>query len=197
MTMLLTSPKRSQTGVVPVQLVAALVIAALAGGAAWTYQASRYTAQIATMQRDHATAAQATTEANARHLVRVWERGDSLAAQLASQQADISQLHPEHTHAIKRLTTGRPCLSADLVRVLNNTQPAATDRPDALPTPTSGPAATDASAFATDADVSTWAATARREYAECAARLGALIDWHGPAQLKNKSDERLKDFAAT
>ena len=178
MTMLLTSPKWSQAGAVPVQLVAALAIAVAAGGAAWTYQASHYTAQIAIIQRDHATAAQATTEANARHLVRVWERGDNLAAQLASQQTHISQLHQEHTHAIKRLTTGRPCLSADLVRVLNTTQPAATGRPDALPTPTSGPAATDASAFATDADVGNWAASARHQYAECAARLGSLIEWH-------------------
>lgn len=163
---------------IPVQAIAALAIAALAGGAAWTYQASRYTAKIATMQRDHATAAQATTEANARHLVRVWERGDSLAAQLATQQTHISKLHQEHTREINRLTTGRACLSADLVRVLNNTQPAATDRPDALPTPTSGPAATDASAFATDADVGNWAASARQQYAECAARLGSLIEWH-------------------
>ena len=180
MTILLTPPKWSQAGFVPVQLIAALAIATAAFGAAWTYQASRYTAQIANMQRDHATAAQATTEANARHLARVWERGDGLAAQLATQQTHISKLHQEHTHAIQKLTTGRACLSADLVRMLNNTQPAATDRPDALPTPTGQPAATDASAFATDADVSTWAATARRDYAECSARLGALIGWHLP-----------------
>ena len=189
MTMLLTPPKWSQAGVVPVQLIAALAIAVLAGGASWTYQASRYTAQIATMQRDYATAAQKTTDANARHLHRVWERGDELAASLATQQTHISQLHQEHTHAIKRLTTGRACLSAELVGVLNRTQPAATDRPDALPTPTGSPDAADASAFATDADVSTWAATARQQYAECAARLGALIEWHTPVG-KNTSDER-------
>lgn len=182
MTMLLTPPKWSQAGVVPVQLIAALAVAAAAFGAGWTVQGWRGSAALAALQTQHAQAAQATTEANARHLVRVWERGDSLATQLATQQTHITQLHQEHAHAIKRLTTGRACLSADLVRVLNTTDPAATDRPDALPPPTSSPAATDAPAFATDADVSTWAATARRDYAECAARLGALIEWHGPVK---------------
>ena len=182
MTIYPASGKWLQTGAVPVQLIAALAVAAAAFGAGWTVQGWRGSAALAALQTQHAQAAQATTEANARHLVRVWERGDELANSLASQQSRITQLHQEHTHAIKRLTTGRACLSADLVRVLNTTDPAATDRPDALPPPTSSPAATDAPAFATDADVSTWAATARRDYAECAARLGALIEWHGPVK---------------
>lgn len=157
-------------------------VAALAGWAAWTWQGDRAAATLATERQAHATAQATLAAANARHLVRVWERGDGLATQLASQQTRINTLHQERTHAIKRLTTGRPCLSADLVRVLNSTQPASTDGPDALPAPPSSAAATDATAFATDADVSTWAATARRDYAECAARLGALIEWHGPMQ---------------
>ena len=150
--------------------------------AAWTVQGWRMDAAMANLKNEHTQARAELTERNAKHLVRVWERGDDLAAQLASQKSRITQLHQEHTNAIKRLTTGRACLSAELVRVLNTTDPAATDRPDALPPPTSSPAATDAPAFATDADVSTWAATARRDYAECAARLGALIEWHGPVK---------------
>ena len=180
-----TSSTWSQAGFVPVQLIVAGVIAVAAFGAGWTVQGWRGSAALAALQAKHteyANAAQRLAEANARHLVRVWERGDELATSLASQQSRITKLHQEHTREIKRLTTGRACLSADLVRVLNNTQPAATDRPDALPPPTSSPAATDAPAFATDADVSTWAATARRDYAECAARLGALIEWHGPVK---------------
>ena len=164
------------------QVVIAAVVVSVAFGAGWTAQGWRGSAALAALHTQHAKAAQATTEANARHLLRVWERGDTLAAQLATQQTHINQLHQEHTHAIKRLTTGRACLSAELVRVLNTTDPAATDRPDALPPPTSSPAATDAPAFATDADVSTWAATARRDYAECAARLGALLEWHRPVK---------------
>jgi hypothetical protein len=181
--MLLTPPKWSQAGVVPVQLIAALAVAAAAFGAGWTVQGWRGSAALAALQAKHteyANAAQRLAEANARHLVRVWERGDELATSLASQQSRITQLHQEHTREINRLTTGRACLSAELVGVLNRTQPAPTDGPDALPTTTGSPASAHAGAFATDADVGTWAATARQQYAECAARLGSLIQWHVP-----------------
>lgn len=166
--------------------VAAAVAATLAGWAAWTWQGDRAAAALdaerlalATERQNHATAQAELTERNARYLLRVWERGDGLATQLASQQTHIQQLHQEHARAITRLTTGRPCLSAELVSVLNRTdQPTPADRPDPLPTPASSPAAADAAPFATDTDISTWASTARRDYATCAARLGALIDWH-------------------
>jgi hypothetical protein len=167
---------------IPIPIISLAIAAAVSALAAWTVQGWRMDSALATLRNSHTQAQADLTERNAKHLARVWERGDELATTLASQQTRINQLHQEHTHAIKRLTTGRACLSADLVRVLNTTDPAATDRPDALPPPTSSPAATDAPAFATDADVSTWAATARRDYAECAARLGALIEWHGPVK---------------
>lgn len=172
---------------IPVQAIAALAIAAAAFSAGWTVQGWRGSAKLAALAektQQHARAAQQLAEANARHLVRVWERGDSLAAQLETQQTHINRLHQEHTHAIKRLTTGRPCLSAELVGVLNNTQPATTDRLDPVPTPPGQPVAVDAAPFATDSDVGHWAATARQQYAECSARLGALINWHAPQHLK-------------
>ncbi len=136
MTIYPASGKWLQTGAVPVQLIAALAVAAAAFGAGWTVQGWRGSAALAALQTQHAQAAQATTEANARHLVRVWERGDELATSLASQQSRITKLHQEHTREINRLTTGRACLSAELVGVLNRTQPTATDGPDALPTST-------------------------------------------------------------
>lgn len=167
--------------------VAAAAAATLAGWAAWTWQGDRAAAALATERQTHATAQAELTERNARHLVRVWERGDGLATQLASQQTHIQQLHQEHARAITRLTTGRPCLSAELVSVLNRTdQPTPTDRPDPLPAPASSPASADAAPFATDTDISTWAATARRDYATCAARLGALIEWHGAGATAQK-----------
>lgn len=175
---------------IPLPFITHAIAAAVAALAAWTAQGWRMDAALADLRNSHTQAQAELTDRNAKHLHRVWERGDSLSAQLAIQQAHITRVHQEHAHAIQTLTTGRACLSADLVRVLNNTQPPATDRPDPLPAPTGQPAATDASAFATDADVSTWAATARQQYAACAARLGALIDWHGPAQPPKKSDER-------
>ena len=162
------------------QAIALASAAALSAGGAWQYQANKYERLLADQRTESAAAQAELTERNARRLVRVWERGDSLAAQLATQQTHISQLNQEHTHAINRLTTGRACLSAELVGVLNRTQPTATDGPDALPTSTGSTASADASAFATDADVGNWTASARHQYAECAARLGALIEWHGP-----------------
>jgi hypothetical protein len=167
---------------IPIPIISLAIAAAVAALAAWTVQGWRMDAALADLRNSHTKAQAELTARNAKHLVRVWERGDELATSLNIQQSHITKLHQEHTREINRLTTGRACLSADLVRVLNTTDPAATDRPDALPPPTSSPAATDAPAFATDADVSTWAATARRDYAECAARLGALIEWHGPVK---------------
>lgn len=159
---------------------AALAAAALAGWAAWQWQGDRAAAAIDRLQAQHATAAQQQTQANARHLLRVWERGDQLAAALATQQAQTQQARHDHEKAIDRLTTGRPCLSAELVGLLNQPQPAApAGGPDPMPPPASDPAAAPAASFATDADVSTWAATARQQYAACAAQLNALIEWHG------------------
>ena len=167
---------------IPIPIISLAIAAAVSALAAWTVQGWRMDSALATLRNSHTQAQAELTERNAKHLVRVWERGDELATSLNIQQSHITKLHQEHTREINRLTTGRACLSAELVGVLNNTQPATADRPDPLPTPTGGPDAAHAAAFATDADVSTWAATARRDYAECAARLGALIEWHGPVK---------------
>lgn len=163
---------------IPLPVITHALAAAAAALAAWTAQGWRMDAALADLRNSHTQAQADLTERNAKHLARVWERGDELATTLASQQTRINQLHQEHTHAIKRLTTGRACLSAELVGVLNRTQPATTDGSDAMPTPTGSPASADAGAFATDADVGNWTASARHQYAECAARLGSLIEWH-------------------
>jgi len=167
---------------IPIPIISLAIAAAVSALAAWTVQGWRMDSALATLRNSHTQAQAELTERNAKHLVRVWERGDELATSLASQQSRITQLHQEHTREIKRLTTGRACLSAELVGVLNRTQPATADGSGPLPAPTGSTASADASAFATDADVSTWAATARRDYAECAARLGALIEWHRPVK---------------
>jgi hypothetical protein len=163
---------------IPLPIITHAVAAAVAASVAWTAQGWRANEALASLHNKHTQAQAALTALNAAHLVRVHDRGDALAVSLATQQTRINTLHQEHARAINRLTTGRACLSAELVSVLNSTQPATTDRPDALPTPTAEPAANHAATFASDADVSTWALTARAQYAECAARLGALVGWH-------------------
>lgn len=160
-------------------LATAVIAAVLSGATAWSHRAALADVELAALRQARDTEAAALMTSNARHLKSVWERGDDLAASLASTQTTINKLHQERTNAITRLATGRRCLDADLVGVLNSPQPAAADRPDPLPTPASDHAAAHAAPFATDADVGQWSAAARRDYSTCAARLSALIDWHG------------------
>ena len=46
-------------------------------------------------------------------------RGDILSGQLLHQEDQIIQLKTEKLHAIARSTTGRPCLNAPTLRLLN------------------------------------------------------------------------------
>ena len=163
---------------IPLPIISLVISVAVSAMAAWTVQGWRMDAAMANLKNEHTQARAELTERNAKHLVRVWDRGDELASNLASQRTRITQLHQEHTREINRLTTGRACLSAELVGVLNRTQPAPTDGPYPLPAPTGSAASADAGAFATDADVGNWTASARQQYAECASRLGSLIEWH-------------------
>lgn len=74
----------------------------------------------------------------------------------------------EKTDALNRLATGRRCLDAAVVRVLNDERPA---QPDALPETGGEPVPV---RFATDADVGRWAITCRSAYDTCRGRLDAI-----------------------
>lgn len=125
-------------------------------------------------------AEQATRERNtaAAALARLQEaqaRGDALETRLAEAETIRQTQAQEHAREIKRLTTGRPCLNAGTVRLLN--EPAIGLRASTLPTSTGGPVAADAPA-SSDTDVAGWIDAARRQYDACRDRLGALIAWH-------------------
>jgi len=166
-------------------LLAALalaVVAALAAGAAG-YRLGHKTAQAAgdaALSKHQAATAirerQAAEAALARYQA-AQARGDALEARLAMAESTRQSLAQEHAREIKRLTTGRLCLNAGTVRLLN--QPAIGLRPPALPASAGWPAAADG-AVATDTDVAGWVDLARRRYDTCRERLDALIDWHGP-----------------
>lgn len=99
-------------------------------------------------------------------------RGNALADKLAKQEANIVYQTKEVIKYVPQVTTGRPCLSAAAVRLLNNrtgdpTVPAAPSKPAA-----ESPAETPA----TDTDVTYWAAEANGQYELCASRLNTLID---------------------
>lgn len=133
-------------------------------------------AEIATLKRDYANA-MATAERQAREQLQAQAaRGDALTQRLAEQQAVAYRQAQEKDRAIHALTTGRPCLDARLVGVLNGTGGASVVA-DPVPTPTGSAAPADAS-VATDTDVAHWASDARQQYDACRASLDALIDWY-------------------
>lgn len=132
-------------------------------------------AALADLQRTQATRETQAAEAALARFQKAQARGDVLEARLAAETSSRQTQAQEHAREIKRLTTGRPCLNAGTVRLLN--EPALGLRASTLPGSTGGPAAADAPA-ASDTDVADWIDNAHRQYDTCRSRLDALIDWH-------------------
>ena len=166
-----------------------LFIAGALFGGAWV--ANEKNAEIASIKADQASAiAKAATAARDR-LQAAIQRSDELETRLAEAEQDRQQQSREHALEIKRLTTGRPCLNAGTVRLLNQSGTGA--HPAVMPEAIGKPAAADAAAgpdtdvrtggaAATDTDVASWIDTAKRQYGTCRDRLQALIDWWGAPQ---------------
>lgn len=157
-----------------------LALAIGAGAGAWVgYMLGRWPllAELAEVRGAQAEVAKLQALASARALQQAQQRGNALTTQLATRQALVNQLRKSRHDALKALTTGHPCLSADAVRVLNHPDAAAPGGHEPVPAPPGGAVAA-GGAFATDADVGHWAADARAAYDTCRARLDALIDWH-------------------
>ena len=164
-------------------LLAALVLAAATalvaggGGYALGHRLAKADgdAALAKVQRDHATLETKAAEAALARLQEAQARGDALEERLAVEEASRQSQALEHAREIKRLTTGRPCLNAGTVRLLNESA----GRPGAasVPAPANGIAAADAAA-ASDTDIAGWIDNAQRQYDTCRSRLDALIDWH-------------------
>ena len=144
------------------------------------HEHARRIAEVATLKAQYASAL-ANTEHDARiRLQAAQTRGDVLTAQLLQTESDLQRKSLETSREIKRLTTGRACLDASTVSLLNGT--AAAVAPTDMPSAASSLAAADGAA-ASDTDVATWADLARRQFDTCRAHLDALIDWHTlPAQ---------------
>ena len=153
--------------------IACILSAAIAGGGAWVWQANSYEAELANMRSSIAESDRLRARAAATALQAAQVRGDVLTRDLLAREALINRISKEKRDALNRLTTGRPCLSADAVGVLNDQASAGAG----MPTPPGSPAATGAT-FATDADVGQWAAAAIAAHDTCRKRLDALIDWH-------------------
>ena len=151
------------------------LVGAAIGSAMLAHQVTRlyYQAEISNLQRGQATALATQRAADVETLKLAQKHGDTLTLQLQTTESALTTKEKELRNAIASKTTGRACLSGDVVRLLNGT---ATDGVADMPTPTASAAAEDGAA-ATDTDVANWAANARTQYDICRARLDALIDW--------------------
>lgn len=151
-------------------LVAGAVITALA---LWLAYRHGYATAEALCQRQMAESqaadafSYARLEANYR---KQEQKGQALAAQVAKAEATNQQLLKEKNHDIRQATTGRACLDADALRLLNNNPDT---RHPGLPA-SSGNALVADGAVATDTDVALWAADARSRYDACRGRIDAL-----------------------
>lgn len=109
-------------------------------------------------------------------------RGDKLAEQLATSENARQTQAEEHQREIRRLTTGRPCLSAAVVRLLN--EPAGLARPAGAVSQATGEPVPADGAAATDTDVALWADQARRSYDTCRGRLQAIADFYNQEEAQ-------------
>ena len=148
------------------------LIAAALGGA--YLMADHKDAVIARMEAAQAKSEAAVATAGAKRLRDAQIRGDTLTNQLAEAEKARKKTALEHQREIKNLTTGRPCLNADVVGLLNGTgqgnETAGLSASASVTAAANGP-------FATDTDVANWADNARGQYEICRDRLGALIDF--------------------
>lgn len=169
-------------------LVFAVGMAAGAQLVAWAKDA-----ELAQVYRAHAEYREKAEREARAALQAAQDRGDALTHELIAANAVAANLQQELDHAISEVTSGRPCLGADALRLLDSAPgiaapgvPRATGRAaaaDARNAAAATPhrAETADEPAATDTDVARWINAAGGQYAECARRLDALIDWHSPS----------------
>lgn len=156
------------------------IIAAGAGGYGLGSKTAtaRADAAIAQLQKAQADAEtewhrQANIELNA-----AIERGNTLSRRLSEAESALHKKNLEVHHEIEKATSGRACLSADVVRMLNR----AGELPEAAGVPgAAGVAPAEGGAAAghtTDTMIAHWIANTKTQYGICRERLNNLIDWH-------------------
>lgn len=148
-----------------------LVIGLLGGG--WV-GSSIAAVELDALRAAHATEKMVANGQALAALLAAQRRGDALSAELQAATESTQALQDQLHDALARVTTGRPCLGGNALRVLDRAARPAADVPPAARVPD----AADAASTATDTQVAQWANAAYGQYATCARRLDALIDWH-------------------
>lgn len=156
------------------------VVAVSAAGGAWV-RGSIADAEISRLRFDAARQQASQAEHASRRLLEAQTHGDALTAQLETANRAAMRLQENLDDALRRATTGRPCLREPALRLLDG----ATGIKLGMPAPAGGAAAADGSPAAaagelvsSDTDVAVWIGRAGQQYDECRRRLDALIDWN-------------------
>ena len=156
-----------------IKTVIVAVFSVLIFAAGWAVEGWRKDAEIDRIELAHANQRADDARAAAEEITAATKRGNELAARAAAAEATRDTALEETRNALRKVTTGKPCLSGAAVRLLNESGGLkAAD----LPTPPGQPAGADA-AFATDTDIALWAAHARRSFDTCRGRVDALREF--------------------
>lgn len=131
----------------------------------------------------------ATNTAAQERIQKANARSDALQTELDITAQRLTVTQSEMQREIQRNTTGRACLNARTVSMLNN-RTAERSATASVPTPISEPVAVSGTVAsdtniedeaATDTDIASWANIVITQYGICKARLDALIAWHLPS----------------
>jgi len=156
------------------QILGAILLAVGLFTSGWTVEHWRMRGKVADLKREYAEQAVKAEAEAAKRLKDAQILGDALVERVAREENKRIEVEDQNHALLSRLTTGRRCLDAAAVRVLNNRNGAA---PGGVPETPGQPAGADAQ-FATDTDVGKWAATAIRYYDDCRSRIDALREFH-------------------
>ncbi|MDR2113413.1 MAG: hypothetical protein LBQ62_09995 [Candidatus Accumulibacter sp.] len=143
-------------------------------GAGWTINDWWWEAKWGRREAEVAQSINATHQAVVAALEKaraVEAAGEAAAQRQIALEAQNAKLGKEKDDALRKLTTGRACLDAPVVGLLNADAFAANGpglRPPA------GGVARAAAGFASDTDVALWARNARDQYDRCRGRIDAL-----------------------
>lgn len=161
------------------------VIAALIFAAGWAVEGWRMGKKISDIEKTHVESQLKSSAENTQALASANARADVLALKLAGWEVTLNAFAEEKNREISRLVTGRRCLDAGVVRVLNreiipsrsggalSQTPGLVLRPDAAAT-----APADDREFATDNDVAQWVGVCKRSYDACRGRLEMISDFY-------------------
>lgn len=131
--------------------------------------------ELAACQSESAQRLQASQTLARSRLENALRAADASAQTLQTSRQNLQKQLEKTRHDLQNTTTGRACLGADAVRVLQRS-PAFAPARATLPAPAPEPAGA-AGTIATDTDLAGWAATAAAQYQACRERISAIGQW--------------------